>query len=151
MKMVIAFLALSAFLIAADKPDDARAAKSKPLQGAWKVVSAKHGDDDTADENKPGQLIFEDDKFFAKTGDDVLLEGTFKIDSSTSPPQIDSTVTKDNQAQGRAGQKSLGIYKLDGDKLKLCACDVGHDERPEKLDSAGTDFILIVMEREKKS
>ena len=150
MKKLLALVVLSAFLIGADKPDDAGAAKSKPLKGTWKVVSQKHGDDDIPDENKAGQLIFEADKFLVKRGDDVLLEGTFKIDSSTSPAQIDFTVTKDNEAQGRAGQKSLGIYKLDGDKLKLCACDVGHDERPDKLDSAGTDFILLVMERSKK-
>ena len=149
MKKLMALIVLSAFLMGADRPKDSDTNQSKDLQGTWQVLTEIHGDNDTSDEGKHCQFIFKDDKLVVKKDGEVLIECTFKIDPTTKPPHMDLTVVKDDEAQGREGQKSLCIYKLDDDKLKLCACEPGRDDRPEKFDAAGTDFILVVMEKAK--
>jgi uncharacterized protein (TIGR03067 family) len=149
MKVRLFLALLSTILIAADKPKDAGAQDHQKLQGTWQVLQELHGDSDTSDEGKHCQLIFDGDKFTVKKDDKAILEGTFTIDAIKSPAQIDLKVLKDDEDE-RTGQTSLGIYQLDGDKLKLCACDPSQSERPAEFSTKGTRFLLIAMERVKK-
>ena len=89
------------------------------------------------------------DKFTVKKDDKAILEGTFTIDATKSPAQIDLKVLKDYEDEWR-GQTYLGIYQLDGDKLKLCCCEPSRDVRPGEFATKGTDFVMVVMERVKK-
>jgi uncharacterized protein (TIGR03067 family) len=145
---ILALLAL--VLVAADKADDKAAAGQKKLQGTWQFVKGMQGDTDKNDDMKTCQLTIDGDKFVVKADSQSVIEGTFKIDAAHTPPQIDWTVLKDANDNQHVGQKSLAIYQLDGDKLKLCAADAGQPKRPTEFVTKGTDFMLFDFERVKK-
>ena len=149
MKTSLFLALLSMVLIAADEPKAPVASDSEKLQGTWQMLEEYHGDRDTSDEGKHCQITFEGKKFTVKKDDTVILEGTFEIDATKSPPQMDITVTKDAE-EDRNGQKALGIYKLEGDKLKWCICEPSRNQRPTELETKGTDFGMFVLERAKK-
>jgi uncharacterized protein (TIGR03067 family) len=105
------------------------------LQGAWELVSAESNG-----EPPPSGLL--DGAEFAFSGDRLTLlakEGTFELDATKSPRQI-------NFVRGKTRQ--LGIYELDGDNLKLC---VGpSDDRPKEFKTKrGTDQSLFELRRKK--
>jgi uncharacterized protein (TIGR03067 family) len=115
----------------------------KALQGTWKGSAG----------DKKAQLTIEGDKFTFMFGDSTA-SGTFKIDPSKKPKQIDMTVTKgsDEHTKKYEGKTSKGLYELDGDKLKWLANEPGKDDRPEAFPKKGeeTKNLYIVFEREKK-
>ena len=143
-------LLLAVLLIAADKADDKAAADQKNLQGTWQFVRGTQGDTEKTYELKSLQLFIDGDKFMVKDDGQPIIEGTFKIDPAHTPPQIDWTVVKDVNDNTHNGQKSLAIYQLDGDKLKLCAGDAGQPKRPTEFTTKGTDFMFFELERAKK-
>ncbi|MDB5355621.1 MAG: hypothetical protein JWN24_2074 [Phycisphaerales bacterium] len=149
MKSSLLLALMATLLIAADKPKDAAAEDRQKLQGTWQVLEESHGDNDTSDEGKHCQLIFDGDKFIIKKDGKVIIEGTFEINAGKSPREIDMKVLKDEEDQ-RTGQTALGIYKIDGDKLTWCSCEPGRGGRPAEFAAKGTNFLLIVMERAKK-
>lgn len=109
----------------------------KALQGTW---TFKAGD-------KDGTLTFAGGKFKAVMGDETF-EGTFKIDPSKKPAAIDMAVKKGPKFEGMT---SLGIYKLEDDKLTWCANEPGRTERPKEFSETLGDqkVLLVVMERKK--
>jgi uncharacterized protein (TIGR03067 family) len=105
------------------------------LQGEWLIVSAESN----GEPPPPGML---DGAKFAFSGDKLTLlgkEGTFELDASKNPRQIDLV---------RGKTRQIGIYELDGDDLKLC---VGpSDDRPKEFKTkARTDHSLFVLKRKK--
>jgi uncharacterized protein (TIGR03067 family) len=77
------------------------------------------------------------------------LEGLFSLDSTKSPKTIDFTVLgKDPKTPlgTPAPRAILGIYKLEGDSLEICAAiDPEHaEERPTKFESIPHKFIIHV-------
>lgn len=149
MRVTLFLALLSTVLVAADKHKDTGAQDRQKLQGTWQFLQELHGDSDTSDEGKHCQFIFDGDKFTVKKDDKAILDRTFTIDATKSPAQIDLKVLKDDEDE-RTGQTSLGIYQLDGDKLKLCACEPSRDVRPVEFVTKGADFVMVVMERVKK-
>jgi uncharacterized protein (TIGR03067 family) len=114
----------------------------KKLAGTWSVVSAQKGGKDAPENDiKELRLIFNGDKFTARFGD-KSKDGTFKIDPSKKPKQIDITLM-DKIAEG--------IYQFKGDNLELCLSEPGGGEpRPTEFKSAeGSRTILFVLKREK--
>jgi uncharacterized protein (TIGR03067 family) len=127
---------------AADAENKKEAAK---LEGTWTV--------DSAETNGKGLDVWKGEKFtFSDDKATIPFSkgGTFKVDASKDPKWID-IATLD---QGTI----LGIYQIDGDKIKLCtnatkkASKDGKaveeaSERPTQFDSKQT--ILYVLKREK--
>ena len=62
--------------------------------------------------------------------DDVYYEGTFTIDKSKSPKEIDIEIVDNSIHPDLNGETSLGIYKLDGTKLTLSMSEPGDSNRP---------------------
>jgi uncharacterized protein (TIGR03067 family) len=60
------------------------------------------------------------------------FKGTFKIDPSKKPKQVDMTVKEGGM--GFDGKTALGVYELDGDTLKWCTNFPGADNRPKGVD-----------------
>ena len=113
--------------------DSASQQDSAALQGEWEIVSAESN----GEPPPPGLL---DGARFAFSGDKLTLmgkDGTFELDATKSPRQIDFV---------RGKSRQIGIYELDGDKLKLCVGPA--DDRPTEFKTKPrTDHSLFVLKR----
>ena len=105
------------------------------LQGEWEIVSAESN----GEPPPPGLLS---QAKFAFSGDNLTLMGkvgTFTIDAGRIPRQIDF-------ASGNV--KQLGIYDLDGDRLRLCVGPA--DDRPKEFKTKPrTDHSMFVLKRKR--
>ena len=142
---MIRTLLLVLCLLAAAK-DDPNKKDQDAMQGDWAcerfVVDGGALDDDNA------QSIFRTNK-----GDDYTLYlfrkkiggGTFKLDATKTPRQIDLIP----EGKGKVAA-AKGIYKLEKDTLTICAGAPGKD-RPVAFESKmGSGHTLSVWKKEKK-
>jgi uncharacterized protein (TIGR03067 family) len=128
---------------AADPPSDKDA-----IQGTWKMVSREsRGQSRDAEGSK---MVFKGDRFQMIKDGDVKIEGTFKIDPATKPRSIDMKVEKATDDVHVETKTSLGIYELNGDDLRWCADEPGHETRPTEFSSQAEGHMLVVLKREAK-
>jgi uncharacterized protein (TIGR03067 family) len=137
---------VAALLLAADIPDESLVKQDlKKLEGTWKCISLEVGGKKLPDEKLKEtnlRLVVKGDKWIIKSAN-LESEVSYKIDPTKKPKAIDTKHPK--------GKTNLGIYELEGDRLKFC--DAGHAdrERPKEFTSeAGTPQSLWVFERVKK-
>ena len=108
-------------------PDGKPKTDTEKLQGTWKVIETRvDGETYPTDEKTDHRLVIEGDKFrltsMPKEPPKLGLYGgmtfiaTFKLNTKTSPRNIDLEMSKDPEAH----EVCLGIYKLDGDDLMIC-------------------------------
>lgn len=148
--VVFAALVLCAgvsLLVAAD--DDAKK-DLEALKGNWTVVSAERDGKKLTDEQLKDVMLTLDGtgKATVKKGDQVLFDGTIKIDPTKKPKALDTTQTSDGENKGKT---LLGIYELDGDTLKICTAEPAGKDRPTEFSSKpGSGNFLRVYKREKK-
>jgi len=114
--MVVVLLAVE--LLAAQGRDATRTDKEK-LQGTWILAGMEaHGKPfpkDLLDKKGKIKLTFKGEKVIAEEPGRPAQEGTYTIDVSAKPKQIDLIPL--NEGKDRA--RDCGIYELDGDTLKL--------------------------------
>ena len=78
-----------------------------------------------------------------------MIQGTFKVDPSKKPKEIDMKITEDETGKHK-GKTAQGIYALDGDTLKWCVAEPGTTERPKEFAApADTKLMFITLKREK--
>jgi uncharacterized protein (TIGR03067 family) len=134
-------------LLAADAPDEAAKKDMDKFQGKWALISAQRDGKKTPEEEvRKIKLTIQGDKFILLKDAVVISEGTFKIDPTRDPKEIDETAT----AGPSKGQTFLAIYEIDEDHHTICfgAPDKG---RPMKFASTpGGGTLLQVWKREKK-
>jgi RNA polymerase sigma factor (sigma-70 family) len=131
-----------------DKKTDKSTDDKRAILGTWKAV-AQEQQGQSKEDQEHLRLIFSDDEFTIKKGEQVVFKGKFKIDSSKKPKAIDMTITEAAK-QGHIDKTGLGIYALDGDTLKWCVNEPGETERPKEFSATpGTRFTLITFKREK--
>jgi uncharacterized protein (TIGR03067 family) len=133
------------FLIAADdtKKED-KDKDTKSIIGTWTVVSMERNGEKAADEEAKGITVTfgKDGKVTVKTPDKEI-SGTYKLDAGKK--------VKELTLEANDEKTLYAIYKLDGDKLTICAVDTGADERPtEFATKEGSKARLIVLKKEKK-
>jgi uncharacterized protein (TIGR03067 family) len=137
------------FLAGADlgAADQKKTDKDK-IQGRWKLVMELKKDQEF-DINETSSNFFH----LRFAGDKVTLElkdgkeeATYKLDPAKKPRTIDFKPTTGESK----GKTLLGIYELDGDKLKLCVADEDEKERPKEFKSKGDQIIVYFLERVKK-
>jgi uncharacterized protein (TIGR03067 family) len=85
------------------------------LQGTWKRVSIRNDAGPVADAGN-GWLVITADRFDFLDSEKAVSPGTYKIDTSTSPCEIDVVTT----ALENRPHKMLGIYTIEGDTLTIC-------------------------------
>jgi uncharacterized protein (TIGR03067 family) len=113
------------------------------LQGTWNVVALE------AEGGKVQEGVFKGSKIvvkgnaFTTVSAGATYRGTFSVDAAATPKTIDLTFTEGPEA----GNKSLGIYEVDGDSWKLCLT-VGSKKRPERfVTRAGSGHALETLRR----
>src|SRR5262245_38661383 len=143
--MAVVVLAVGA-LIAADAEDAKK--ELEKMQGTWQLVfGERDGKKFTEEEIKKTKLIIKGDTFRIPDSDvGTAQEGTFKIDASKKPKEIDSMAGKGPDK----GKTSPGIYELDGDTHKVCFAPPGKDRPKEFSSKVGSGHILQTWKREKK-
>jgi uncharacterized protein (TIGR03067 family) len=132
------------FVMAAETPKENATKKDQErLQGTWKVVAVEvNGKKADAKEIEKFKWIITADKITWSYGRNPDPDFLYKLDSSREPKRIDLTFPE------RKTETTEGIYKLDGDDLKVC---IGKTERPTDFTAkAGSRHYLYVLKREKK-
>jgi uncharacterized protein (TIGR03067 family) len=113
------------------------------IQGTWNYVFVTAGGK-KLEKNLPRSMAFTGNKvrYLAMTPDgaEVIANGTFKLDPSRKPKEIDLI---DYGVDG--GDKGLvtGIYELDGDILTICHVVSKGENRPTTLESKEGSMNLV--------
>ena len=113
----------------------------KALEGTWDVrTMIKDGKEMKVPEGT--QLTLTGTKYVIKAADREIESGTFKIDPSKSPKQMDIM-----PADGpNKGKQVLGIYELKGDGMTAAGDDAGKN-RP--VDFSGKNGVVVTYKRAK--
>jgi len=141
-------LQLFVTLVATLAPDEAGTKQEmEKFQGTWSVASVEVDGKPIREKlRKQLTMTFAGNKYTLKIGDDVVVEGTFKLDPSKNPKTIDEAET----SGPNKGSVSLGIYKWDGDDLTICFGANNDKNRPTKFSSErGTKHELVSLKRAK--
>ena len=72
--------------------------------------------------------------------------GTVKLNTKTNPKQADFKITECSMPE-YVGETSLGIYKLEGNKLILVASEPGSMSRPYDLESGGQAMLFSLTRK----
>ena len=147
MKAFPALVLLAGLLVAADgskQRDKPTKTDQEAIQGTWKVVDAISAGEKAPNVDQENLLfIFEGDKLETRALDKVETRGTFKVYPSKKPKTFDGRIAGEEAAQ-------LGIYELEGDKLKLCLPNRGKEGRPSEFSSTKENKCsLFFLERTK--
>jgi uncharacterized protein (TIGR03067 family) len=132
--------------LAADKNDPAKE-ELKKLQGTWEAQKVTYNGDDLS-EDDTGKISMTVKGDLAAVGASKKIKGEYgkvklKLDPATTPKTIDISIA----VGGQKGVTLEGIYKLEKDKLTVCAKVLGMD-RPAKFSSpAGESIVLIVLKK----
>jgi uncharacterized protein (TIGR03067 family) len=120
----------------------------KQMEGEWLSVAVEQAGEkvpeDTLKKNGSKTTIA-DGKM------DILTDGkpdqvSFTLDPTKSPKGIDTVAL----GGSRKGKVTLGIYKLEGDRLTMCVRLKGEGRPTEFATKQGSGDMLMVFERVKK-
>src|SRR5215469_14113430 len=111
------------------------------LQGSWNIDFLEV--DGSAMPSPPdSRIVIEGDKF-QSLGMGAVYEGKVEIDARKKPKQFDLVFTDGPEK----GNRSLGIYELNGDSWKICFTVTGK-RRPSKFETkAGSGLALETLTR----
>jgi uncharacterized protein (TIGR03067 family) len=127
-------------LMGADSPKEKPAKSDKDkLQGTWQAVKAER-DGEAIKKASLYKMVFKGDKYTLLV-DDQAIKTNFKVDPGKKPKQITFT-------DPRKGSM-LGIYELDGDKLKVCICEDGRTRPKDFSTKDGSRMQLFILKRAK--
>jgi uncharacterized protein (TIGR03067 family) len=113
------------------------------LQGTWSVSSLEVEGQKMSENMLAEANIVIKGKRFTSNGMGAVYKGTLRLDESTDPAQLDMKF----DAGPEKGTTNFGIYKLDGDKWKLCLATRG-TVRPKRFASGpGSGFALETLIR----
>jgi uncharacterized protein (TIGR03067 family) len=139
LSLVVPFLIVG-WLVAAEPADRAAQEEQKKLEGDWEGTTSELGGDKVPDAFFKGTILtIKGDKFTLQFKGKVTNEGTVKIDPKAKT--IDLVSTK------FGGLTDLGIYELDGDKLRICSA---RNERPKEFATKKGTFMKLEAYTRKK-
>jgi uncharacterized protein (TIGR03067 family) len=134
-------VAVAAFLlVGADDRDT--------IQGRWKLVSIERGGKPIASRTEPNDkmtLVIEGDRYDWTSGD-VPMEGTYTLDPNKTLKEIDVTPI----GGPNRGRTLKGIYKIEGDTLKVCLAGPGEERATEFESKEGSRHSFYIMRRVKE-
>jgi RNA polymerase sigma factor (sigma-70 family) len=134
---------VSRALAAAD--DDPKVkAELKKFQGTWVDIYAEKAGKEQ-EQVGDHQLKFDGETFSVADHGHVEEKGTFKLDPSKNPKEIDLRLRDRNNDE----KTVLGIYTWDGENLKLCLGEPdGGGTRPKDFTTMPEGRFLVVVKRQ---
>jgi uncharacterized protein (TIGR03067 family) len=139
--MLPVLIVSSGFVTGAD--DDAKKEYER-FTGTWKFASVEVEGKKLPPEAVKGTLVIKGDKWSMKEGE-AAHAGTYKVDLSKKPKQIDITFTEGPDK----GKMMKGIYTLEGDTYTICLAMEGKDRPTEFASKPGSGHVLEILKREK--
>jgi uncharacterized protein (TIGR03067 family) len=136
---------LTAGGVAAQDRKDEQPDGRKALQGTWTIVSLEHGGKKADEKVTASTVVFKGDKYRILAGEKAVEEGTFTVDASKTPNQIDVAATSGPDK----GTKWHGVYELEGDTLRAVVGPADKD-RPVKLADPAPGTRGFTLKREKR-
>jgi RNA polymerase sigma-70 factor (ECF subfamily) len=125
--------------------DDAAKVKAelKKFQGNWVDIYAEKAGK-KQEEVGDHELKFDGETFGVADHGRVQEKGTFKLDPSKNPKEIDLRI-RDRNDEEKTG---LGIYTWDGENLKFCWGEPGGEKRPTDFTTRDGGVLVIVKRQD---
>ena len=86
------------------------------------------------------KLIVSGHSITAYLGEIEIYTGTFVLNITTTPKQIDTDI-RESSLQQYIGKKSKGIYKIENGVLTITSNEPGDPNRPESFSDGRTFFV----------
>lgn len=146
-RLLLMLLVLVGLTAAQAAKEDAAAEDLKKMQGDWVVVTMESDGMKIPDDD--AQALFrtvKGDQYTVYRYRRVAGKGTIHLDATKNPRTIDA------RPAGSApdAKPILGIYKFEGDKLKLCFASPGKDRPTQFRSEEGSGHTLTVWQPERK-
>ena len=110
------------------------------LQGTW-VFTTTNGNDMTGQPEIT--ITITDNKYVQTVNGEVVERGSFKIDDTKKPMQVDLSI-----AEGQdAGKSQIGVFELSGGVLKTKMADAGITTRPTDFAPADSAFVFTAVKK----
>ena len=115
------------------------------MQGAWQLKALnREGDSEPLKGITANmQIVVEGDRRTVQAGKAVYTQAYYAIDPYAQPPAIDVIVTGGSMR----GQTLLGIYSIEGDRMRVCLASAGRDRPRDFNPRAGSGQTLQELER----
>jgi uncharacterized protein (TIGR03067 family) len=117
------------------------------LCGTWSITSLEVDGSKMSEGAFGGSQIVMDGGRFTTVSMGAAYGGTYDVDERSAPKRLDLTFTEGPHA----GKKSLAIYALEGDSLKLCVGFAGRDRPAEFATAPGRGHVLETLARDRAS
>lgn len=128
-------------------PSEAVKKDHAQFEGEWSMISAQRDGQSLPDDIVKGSKRVAKDAETTVTIDGTLfMKAKYTIDATKKPKTIDYTFT----AGPNKGKKQLGIYELDGDRLKFCTTAPGMERPTDFTAEEGSGRTVSVWKRDKK-
>jgi uncharacterized protein (TIGR03067 family) len=140
--------------IAAEPKDDLVKAELKKLEGSWQMVLEEK--DGVSRQNLPDRWHIKGSRYAISFNASNLKSPTeyqISIDPSKKPKQIETRMElKGPDGKPFLGTPMVGIYEIDGDKLRICYEFYMHSDKPRgRPDSfsapKGANRLLLIFKR----
>jgi uncharacterized protein (TIGR03067 family) len=134
--------------VAQEGKDDLVKQELKKFQGTWTVAALEeNGQKIPEDKLKEAGLkvTIKGNSFVYKVGDKTVVEGTFTIDPSKNPKQLDS----EGMNPGGKKEKTIGIYRFEANTLVICFAPDGKERPTDFKAPADSGRILETLRRDK--
>jgi uncharacterized protein (TIGR03067 family) len=115
----------------------------KRLQGQWAVEALETRGEAVTDQDILSMIVTITGNKYKITNSERTDSGTFSVDSSKKPAQMDIEPREGHDA----GSKLPAIYEFDGDKLKICYGPEG--ERPTAFSTSNDSGRILVTYKRK--
>jgi erythromycin esterase len=114
------------------------------MQGTWQMVALNlEGEPEPLDGPLANlQVIVTSDHRTVQAGEVVYARARYRINPLAEPPTIDVIVTHG----GSRGQTMLGIYELNGRRLRVCLASGGRERPRDFCPKAGSGHVLQKLE-----
>jgi uncharacterized protein (TIGR03067 family) len=124
---------------------DSMADELKKLQGVWNVTGAEANGESVPAEDVTNIVVTIKDSTYIVKLNEGTDHGTFSIDLSTMPKQMD-VHPKSGEDEGRTLR---AIYEVNGDIFRVCYARQG-GPRPTSFDTSGDAGLLLLDYKRKK-
>jgi uncharacterized protein (TIGR03067 family) len=117
----------------------------KQLQGTWRLAAGEANGETINSDNLAAVTVTVKDDTYEVAGGDNSHRGTFSVDPSKSPKEMNVRPADGNDA----GKTIRAIYELDGDTFRACYGE-GDGERPTAFKTGPDGGSMLVTYKRKK-